>query len=263
MNNPASAIYVGRIMHHRMAPQQHRFSYRSFSMLLDLDDLPALDRTSRLFGYNRSAPIAFHDQDHGPGDGSCLRTWAEEHMHRTGIPVDGGPIRILCMPRMFGYVFNPISVWFCHRRDGELAAVIYEVRNTFGERRSYLVPVEDRESQDGILRQSCAKVFHVSPFLPIAGNYHFRLTVPDTRLMLQIQHMIDGRPRLIAIQTGERMTFDASSLARVLLRFQVMTLKVFAAIRFEALRLWLKRAPIHDHVPATTPDVLTQPGQQA
>jgi hypothetical protein len=263
MKSWASSIYVGQIMHHRMAPQQHRFSYRSFSMLLDLDELPALDQTSRLFGYNRSTPIAFHDRDHGPGDGSCLRTWAEEHMQKAGIPVPGGPIRILCLPRMFGYVFNPISVWFCHHRDGGLAATIYEVCNTFGERRSYLIPVTNRVRHNGILRQSCAKAFHVSPFLPIEGNYHFRLTVPDARLMLQIQYLIDGQTRLIAIQTGERMAFDARSLARVLVQFPVMTLKVFAAIRFEALRLWLIQAPVHDHVPATTPDVLSQPGQQS
>ena len=256
MEGLASCIYAGEIMHHRMAPQSHRFCYRAFAMLLDLDELPALDKTSRLFGYNRRALVSFHDRDHGPGDGSNLRAWAEGHMAQAGLDVTCGPIRILCLPRMFGYAFNPISVWFCHRRDGVLAAVIYEVCNTFGERRSYLIPADPDTPGGGILRQSCAKVFHVSPFLPIKGEYRFRLGVPDKTLMLQIRHVIDGRPRMIAVQTGKRLPFTATSLARIVLRFPAMTFKVFAAIRFEALRLWLKRAPLHRHVPASTPEVL-------
>ncbi len=261
MTGPASCIYVGRIMHHRMAPQHHRFSYSAFSMLLDLDELSALDRSSVLFGHNRRAPIAFHDRDHGPGDGSSLRRWAEGHMRRAGIGTDGGPIRILCLPRMFGYVFNPISVWFCHRRDGSLAATIYEVCNTFGERRSYLIPVESGGTDSGIVRQSCAKAFHVSPFLPVRGDYRFRLAVPCERLTLQIRHVMDGRPRMVAVQTGRKMAFDAASLARILIRFPAMTFKVHAAIRFEALRLWFKRAPVHRHAPATSPEVLHQDGR--
>lgn len=257
MNTLASGIYVGRIMHHRMAPKQHRFSYRAFSMLLDIDELPELDLGSLLFGHNRPALLAFHDRDHGPGDGSSLRDWAEGHLASAGIDTSGGPIRILCLPRMFGYVFNPISVWFCHHRNGDLAAVIYEVRNTFGERRCYLIPTGGTPSGDRVIRHRCAKAFHVSPFLPVEGDYHFRLTLPDDNLMLQIQHVMDGKPRLVAIQTGQRTPFGSRGLMRILLRFPAMTVKVFAAIRFEALRLWLKRIPIHDHVPATTPEVLS------
>ena len=262
MNTMASSIYVGRIMHHRMAPR-HRFSYRAFSMLLDIDELPELDHGSRLFGYNRPALMAFHDHDHGPGDGSSLRMWAEGHLRSAGMDVIGGSIRILCLPRMFGYAFNPISVWFCHQLNGELAAVIYEVRNTFGERRSYLIPADSTASEDRVFRHSCAKAFHVSPFLPVEGNYHFRLTVPGDDLMLQIQHVMDGKPRLVAIQSGKRAPFSSKELIRILLRFPLMTVKVFTAIRFEAVRLWLKRVPVHDHVPATTPEVLGQSGRSS
>lgn len=255
-----SALYVGQVMHHRLVPRRHRFAYRAFAMLVDLDELPALDRGFRLFGHNRSRPVAFHDADHGPCDGSDLRAWAEDHMRRAGLGVPGGAIRILCLPRLLGYVFNPLSVWFCHRSDGGLAAVIYEVRNTFGERRSYLVPAEGTWGDDGVLRQSCAKAFHVSPFLPVAGEYRFRLAVPDEALLLQIQHLVDGERQLVAVQTGTRVPLGAGAFARVLLRFPLMTVKVIAAIHLEAMRLWLKGVPVHRHRAARAPEVLMEPG---
>lgn len=254
MTGRTSCLYLGRVMHHRLAPRRHRFDYGAFAMLVDLDELPALDRSLPLFGHNRRAPVAFHDRDHGPGDGSDLRAWIEGHMRAHGLSVPGGPIRILCLPRILGYVFNPLSVWFCHDREGELRHVLYEVCNTFGERRSYLLPVGD--TADGTLRQGCAKAFHVSPFLPVAGEYRFRLRPPDERLMLQIRHVIDGETRLVAVQTGERRPLDPRGLAAVLLRFPFMTLKVVAAIHLEALRLWLKKVPLHRHLPATAPEVM-------
>jgi uncharacterized protein len=249
-----SCLYTGRVMHHRLAPRRHRFSYSAMTMLFDLDELPELDRRFALFGYNRARPIAFHDADHGPGDGSDLRAWVEGHMAARGIAVPGGAIRILCLPRLFGYAFNPISVWFCFDRQERLAVMLYEVANTFGERRSYLLAVED--GADGILRQSCAKGFHVSPFLPVAGEYRFRLTPPADSVMLQIRHIVAGETRLIALQTGKRAALDDGGMLRVLLRFPLMTAKVITAIHFEALRLWLKRVPFHRHRPAQMPEVM-------
>jgi DUF1365 family protein len=251
-----SCVYVGRVMHHRLAPRRHRFSYGAFAMLFDIDELPELDRRFALFGHNRARPVAFHDADHGPGDGSDRRAWVEGHMRAHGIPVPGGAIRILCLPRLLGYVFNPISVWFCFDREERLAAVLYEVRNTFGERHSYLLPVPEAGP---VLRQSCAKAFHVSPFLPVAGEYRFRLTQPGETMMLQIQHLVGGEPRLIALQTGTRSSLEQGAMMRVLLRFPLMTLKVMAAIHFEALRLWLKNVPLHRHTAATAPAVTGLP----
>ncbi|MDA1072092.1 MAG: DUF1365 domain-containing protein [Proteobacteria bacterium] len=249
-----SCLYVGRVMHHRLAPRRHRFSYRAMTMLFDLDELPVLDRRFALFGHNRARPIAFHDADHGPGDGSDLRSWVEGHMAAAGMAVPGGPIRILCLPRLLGYAFNPISVWFCFDPDERLAAVLYEVANTFGEKRSYLLPVEDPDA--AVLRQGCAKGFHVSPFLPVAGDYRFRLSPPGARMMLQIRHVVEGRTRLVALQTGARVALENGGLVRALLRFPLMTAKVIAAIHFEALRLWLKRMPFHPHRRATAPEVM-------
>jgi DUF1365 family protein len=251
-----SCLYVGDVMHHRLAPRRHRFAYRAFTMLVDIDELPALDRTFALFGHNRTRPISFHDSDHGPGDGSDLRSWAERHMRALGVAVPGGAIRILCLPRVLGFVFNPISVWFCHDRAENLAIVIYEVCNTFGERRSYLLPVPEGTGAGAIVRQSCGKAFHVSPFLPVAGEYRFRLALPDDRLLLQIQHLLDGAPRLVAVQTGEKVELTDGSLLRVLLRFPLMTAKVVAAIHWEAMKLWLKQVPLHRHVPARAPEVI-------
>lgn len=249
-----SCLYAGRVMHHRLAPRRHRFSYRAMTMLFDLDELPELDHRFALFGHNRRRPIAFHDADHGPGDGSDLRTWVEGHMAAQGVAVPGGAIRILCLPRLFGYVFNPISVWFCFDKAERLAVVLYEVANTFGEKRSYLLPVEDGGGD--VLRQSCAKGFHVSPFLPVAGEYRFRLSPPSDTMMLQIRHVVAGETRLIALQTGKRGTLDNGGMLAVLLRFPLMTAKVIAAIHFEALRLWLKRVPFHRHRPSRMPEVM-------
>ncbi len=138
----ASCLYVGEVVHQRVRPSRHRLRYRVFSALLDLDELPQLDRRLRLFGHNRLNIFSFLDRDHGDGTGAPLRPWVEHHLERAGIELAGGAIRLLCYPRLFGYVFNPLSVYFCHRADGALAAMIYEVNNTFGERHSYLIPVD-------------------------------------------------------------------------------------------------------------------------
>lgn len=248
-----SCLYVGQVMHHRLAPRRHRFSYRAMTMLFDLDELATLDRRFALFGHNRSRPVAFHDADHGPRDGSDLRAWVEGHIAAHGFAVPGGAIRILCLPRLFGYVFNPISVWFCHDREGNLAMTLYEVANTFGERRSYLLPADP--GPDGVMRQSCRKAFHVSPFLSVEGGYRFRLAVPGDALSLQIRHVVNGETLLVALQTGRRVALEEGAMAGVLLRFPLMTAKVIAAIHFEALRLWLKRVPFHRHTRATTAEV--------
>jgi len=252
-----SCVYIGQVMHHRLTPKRHRFVYDAFTMLFDLDELEALDQRFRLFGYNRRAPVAFHDVDHGPCDGSDLRVWAQTEIRRAGLVVPNGPIRLLCLPRVFGFAFNPLTIWFCHDRAERLTTIIYEVRNTFGERQSYLLPVC---SQDGIVRQSCAKAFHVSPFLPVAGSYSFRLARPDDRLMVQVRHMLEGEVRLVAVQTGERRHLEDGALSLALRRFPFMTFKIVAAIHVEAARLWLKRLPVFRHRPAKTPSVMAGGG---
>ena len=143
-----SAIYEGAVVHDRLRPKRHRLKYHVYSMLLDIDELPDLARRFWLFGYNSWAPLAFYDRDHGLANGSPLRPWVESHLMKAGLPIDGGPIRLLCYPRVFGYVFNPLSVYFCYNQDGQLRATLYEVCNTFEERHTYVIAVHENDKRD-------------------------------------------------------------------------------------------------------------------
>ncbi len=157
-----AALYFGDVMHARLKPMGHRFTYRVMSLLIDLDRLDDADRTSRLFGINRAALYSFHEKDHGERDGSSLRAYAQRCAAAHGIDLTGGRVALLCYPRLFGYTFNPLSVYFCYRASGELALLIYEVRNTFGERGS---------SQTGDLR-SVAMVVLRDPARGLGQVFH-------------------------------------------------------------------------------------------
>jgi uncharacterized protein len=232
-----SAIYEGHVTHTRISPRRHSFDYRVFSLLLDLDELDTLDL--RLFARNRAALASFHDRDHG--DGRPLHDWAKTKLAEAGLAADG-PIRLLCYPRLLGYVFNPLSVWFCHDADGTLAATIYEVHNTFGERHSYVLKAGQA--------QECDKAFYVSPFLSLDCRYNFRITPPGEDVLIAIRESEGGAPVLNAAFSGRRKELTDANLASAVLRHPLMTLKIVAAIHFEALRLWLKRVPTHAHLKA-------------
>ena len=172
-----AALYVGAVMHQRFAPRRHRLRYAMFQVLFDIDETPNLARRLRLFSHNAFNIVSFHDRDHGDGRESPLRGWVEETLGRAGMPIEGGRILLLCMPRILGHVFNPLSIYFCHDRDGGLTAMLYEVNNTFGERHSYLIPVSNPAERP--IRQSCAKAFHVSPFMDMTMTYDFQITRPE------------------------------------------------------------------------------------
>jgi hypothetical protein len=251
----ASAIYRGSVVHERRRPKRHRLRYRVFSLLLDLDSLSELDRGSRLFGYNRRAPLAFHDADHGPTTGAPLRPWVEARLTEAGLAPDGGPIRLLCYPRVFGYVFNPLSVFFCYRKDGGLAAILYEVCNTFRERHTYVIPVGGDADGNGkaVIRQRCAKALYVSPFIGMEAQYHFRILAPDDGVSVVIRQEDDDGLLLAASFRGEREDWSDRALLRCLAGFPLLTLKIIAAIHWEALRMWLKGFRVFPHDPAGTP----------
>ncbi len=238
----ASGLYVGAVTHRRVKPVAHRLSYRVFSLLIDLDELPRLDASFRLFAHNRFGLLGFRDRDFGakadqPGAELPLKDWAARHLERAGIVADG-PIRILCFPRVLGMVFNPLSVWFCHRADGSLAAIIHEVSNTFGQRHSYLIPAEI--GADGLVRQSCDKRFYVSPFMDMETAYHFRIRPPADDLLLAIRQTDADGPVLHATLAARRVEIGDDALLRAWARHPLMTLKVVAGIHWEALRLWRK-----------------------
>jgi DUF1365 family protein len=242
-----SAAYTGSVVHVRHRPAAHQLRYRVFYLLLDLDELPTLDHRLRLFSYNRRGLFSFHDRDHGPRDGSNVRDWVETQLHDAGLSTDGGRISVLCMPRIFGYAFNPLSVYFCHDRAGALTAVLYEVSNTFRESHTYLVPIV-RDSPD-TLQHVFDKVFYVSPFIPMDCRYDVSLHPPGLHTSITIRESDPDGPLLAATFQGSLKPLGDAFLAGALIRYPLLTLKVVAGIHWNAVRLWLKGVPIFRHPP--------------
>jgi DUF1365 family protein len=238
-----SAIYAGEVVHHRLRPRRHRLRYRVFYLLLDLDEFAALAGTLRLFSLRKFGLVSFRERDHGDGSDTPLRIQVEGQLRLAGLDLQGGPIRLLTLPRILGYVFNPVSVYFCYRKKGELAAVLYEVSNTFGDRHSYLIPVDDR--QTGVVCQQSRKALHVSPFLARDMDYIFRLTPPDDHLALSIVANDASGPMMVATLTARRQTLSDGGLVRACLRCPFVTWKIIAAIHWEALKLWAKGLRFH------------------
>ncbi len=236
----AAALYVGEVMHARLKPIGHRFSYRVMSLSIDLDRLEAADRQSPMIGVNRAALYSFNEADHGDRDGSPLREYAQRCADEHGIELSGGRVRLLCYPRLLGYTFNPLSVYFCYRADGELALLIHEVRNTFGELHAYVLPVNEGERSDAGVRQSQEKLFYVSPFMEMAMRYHFRVSPPGDSIRLRILETDRDGPLLAATFNGRRRALNTAELLRSVFALPLVTLKIVAAIHWEALRLWLK-----------------------
>jgi DUF1365 family protein len=236
----AAALYFGDVMHARLKPVGHRFSYRVMSLLIDLDRLDAADRQCRLFGVNRASLYSFHESDHGERDGSPLRNYVQRCAAERGIDLAGGRVKLLCYPRLLGYAFNPLSVYFGYRADGGLALMIYEVRNRSGEIHAYVLPVQPGEISDAGLRQAQDKLFYVSPFIEMAMRYRFRVSSPGEQIKLRILETDGDGPLLAATFHGHRRDLTAAALLRSLLALPLVPFKIVAAIHWEALRLWLK-----------------------
>lgn len=240
-----SALYRGSVMHARLAPVQHRFRYRVFTLLIDLDELPVLAKRLRWLSHNRFNLMSLHDRDHGDaGAGEGLRAWAERTLCAAGISPPQGRIELLCFPRLLGYVFNPLSLWLCRDREDRLRAVIYEVHNTFGGRHAYALPVAAGQDE-GAVAQRCGKDFHVSPFIPMDAQYSFRLKAPAEAFSLLIRERDGAGELLRAAISGRRRPLTDRELLKAFAAHPLMTLKVIAAIHWHALRLWRKGARFH------------------
>lgn len=246
MSAQSSCLYIGRVVHQRVKPRRHRLDYRVFSMCLDVDEIDQLARELPIFSRNRFNWASFHDRDHGAGDGTPVARHARELLAEAGLARFGARIRLLCYPRILGYVFNPLSVYFCEDEHGLLGGVVYEVNNTFAERKSYVIPVE-RSPDEAIVRQTCAKELYVSPFTHAHGRYSFNIRPPSTTddevLVGIVLHDTTGAV-LNARFAGRRQPLASSTLARALLRHPLMTLKVVGGIHLEAARLWAKGVPL-------------------
>jgi uncharacterized protein len=254
----ASALYVGTVRHRRRRPSAHAFRYRTYHVLLDVDELARLDREVRGFGYRRRALASFRDTDHFGGQDLPVRAKLERWLASQGVALPAGSVRVLTNLRVLGHVFNPVSWWFCHHPDGELGLVVAEVHNTFDEAHGYVLD-DLRPGAGDTLEATASKVFHVSPFLPIDGlRYRFTLVPPRGRVLAHVDVEDGDGPLFDATQAGRRVPLSSRSLARVLVTHPLETVRTVVLIHLQALRLWWRRVPFH-RKPAPPPDGFDQP----
>ena len=231
-----SSLYNGTVIHKRFKPKKHFFKYRVFSLLLDLSELNHLNKSINFFSYNSFNLISFFDKDHGERDGSSLFEWVKKNLVENNINANNIKIKLLCYPRIFGYVFNPLSVFFVYDSQENLISILYEVKNTFGEQHTYIFKVDN----NNLLQHNCSKKFHVSPFIEMDCNYFFRILKPAEKISVIIdQYQLDEKI-LFASQDGRRVDFNTKELLKSYIKHPLMTFKIISAIHFEAFKLWAK-----------------------
>ena len=237
-------LCLGQVRHARLRPRAHAFSYGIYYVRLPLRSMGARDFSARLISRNGANLLSFRDSDHGDGETPLLQ-WIDALLRQQGVADAQGEIWLQTMPRVFGYVFNPVSFWFCHRLDGALRAVVCDVRNTFGERHLYLLEQGGAIAHGSELQAS--KIFHVSPFCQVAGRYRFRFLrnseQDGERHLARVDYDdLDG-PLLQTSLSGTARPLRDGAIAYALLRYPLMTWGVMARIHWQALRLWLRRVP--------------------
>jgi len=255
-----SAAYVGRVVHARKRPRAHRLKYSVFYLLFDLEELASLGQKLRLFGYNRRGVFSFHERDHGPRDGTSLRDWVDTQLADAGITIPGGRVKLLCLPRILGYVFNPISVFYCYDREGYFKAALYEVSNTFRETHTYLLPVDGENTE--MVHHEFDKELYVSPFFPRNCRYTIALRSPDAHASIAIRESDSDGDLLAATFHGTQTALTDRFLAGTFARFPLLTMKVMVGIHWDALKLWVKGTPVFRHPPkpAHPVSIIRSPG---
>ena len=256
----ALELCKGQVMHARMRPFVHRFFYRVFCLRLRIDQPQALARfNSWLFGINCTRLVSFWSKDHGDCDGSDLYAWIKNKLIESGVQCEVGAVYLQCFPRMMGYVFNPVSFWFIHDKEGVLRAMLAEVNNTFGQRHQYLLTAPGQGAIDADTRLACVKVFHVSPFCAVQGHYLFKYTDQDRTKRVVIDYYDSPEqdtPMLLTAITTQSGVFTTRRLLAALVSMPMMTLGVMFRIHLQAFKLWRKGARYHP-LPALPQDTLT------
>mgnify|MGYP000372887807 CR=1 FL=1 len=242
---PAPALYIGEVMHQRLYPKAYRFRYNVFNLLVDLDDAEAGFPGQRFLSHNRFNLLSFYDRDHGMRTGDSLKLWINHVLHDAGITEHPGRIRVLVYPRILGYQFNPLTVWYCENSHGDMIAIIAEVSNTFGQFHHYLLH-EHGQPIEFPFRASADKKFHVSPFIDMPMRYHFRFNVPDERISVHIREteVKESREDLMLVATSMLRQKAMSDIALIIqcLRIPFLTFKVIGLIHWQALKLWFRGA---------------------
>ena len=232
-----SCIYNGQVIHKRFKPKEHFFKYKVFSLLLDLSELSLLDNELKIFSYNKFNILSFYDIDHGPRDGTSLISWVKENLNSNNINSNEIKIKLLCYPRVWGYIFNPLSIFFVYDKNSKLISILYEVKNTFGEQHTYVFKI-DKDNQ--LFEHSCKKKFHVSPFIEMNCLYYFKILKPTDKLSVVINQNDDSGKLLFASQDGLKNELNNKNLMISYISNPLMSFKIIGAIHFEALKLWIK-----------------------
>ena len=231
-----SSIYNGTVIHKRFKPKVHFFKYKVFSLLIDLSELNVLEKKINFFSHKSFNLISFFDKDHGERDGSSLIDWVKKNLKENNILFEEIKIKLLCYPRILGYVFNPLSVFYVYDKKDDLISILYEVKNTFGEQHTYIFKVKN----NNILQHSCSKKFHVSPFIEMNCIYFFKILKPGEKISVIIDQYQSNEKLLYASQDGKRVDFTSIELIKSYLKHPLMTFKIISAIHFEAFKLWAK-----------------------
>ena len=232
-----SCIYNGTVIHKRYKPKEHFFKYSVFSLLLDLSELEILNNNIRFFSINKFNLISFFEKDHGNRDDSSLVGWVKKNLEQNQINTKNIKIKLLCYPRIFGYVFNPLSIFFVYNQNDTLVSILYEVKNTFGEQHTYVFKIDN---ENNLIQNNCSKKFHVSPFIEMNCNYFFRILKPGERLSVIIDQYDQVGKILYASQDGKKANLTGQELIKSYLKHPLMTFKIISAIHFEAFKLWIK-----------------------
>ncbi len=233
-----TCIYKGFVTHKRFKPIKHFFIYKTFSVLFDLSELEELHKKISIFSYNKFNLFSFYNKDHGDRNGKNLSDWVKSYLKRYDLKFEISKIKLLCFPRIFGYVFNPLSIFYCYEGN-KLKVILYEVKNTFNEQHTYVFSINDNKK---IISQHCEKKFYVSPFIEMETFYNFRLSEPNEQLKVLIKQTDKKDKILTATQFGKKQKMSTRRLLINFFTHPLMTFKIILGIHYEALRLWKKGA---------------------